>query len=147
MDTHTWIKKDQASDSFFKIDTDLMRRHESYKIFPQSQHFDRAYRTGDFGFMENGLIYYAGRQDSQVQQKGYLNTFFEKWWLLVFGLFFKVKIRGQRADLGEIEKKVMDCLKNQVEQAIVLAIHPKQPSQKIVAFVKLFTNYQTKNVR
>ena len=49
--------------------------------------------------------------------------------------------------MGEIEKKVMDCLKNQVEQAIVLAIHPKQPSQKIVAFVKLFTNYQTKNVR
>ena len=76
MDTHTWIKKDQASDSFFKIDTDLMRRHESYKIFPQSQHFDRVYRTGDFGFMENGLIYYAGRQDSQVQQKGYLNTYF-----------------------------------------------------------------------
>ena len=63
-----------------------------------------------------------------------------------FWTFFKVKIRGQRADLGEIEKKVMDCLKNQVEQAIVLAIHPKQPSQKIVAFVKLFTNYQTKNV-
>lgn len=42
----------------------------------------RYYRTGDNGFVQNGLIYYRGREDQQV------------------------KIRGNRVEIGEVEKAV-----------------------------------------
>ena len=42
----------------------------------------RYYRTGDNGFVQNGLVYYRGREDQQV------------------------KIRGNRVELGEVEKAV-----------------------------------------
>lgn len=42
----------------------------------------RFYRTGDNGFVQNGLVYYRGREDQQV------------------------KIRGNRVELGEVEKAV-----------------------------------------
>ncbi|WP_374289815.1 alpha/beta fold hydrolase [Desulfovibrio desulfuricans] len=44
----------------------------------------RHYRTGDNGFVQNGLVYYRGREDQQV------------------------KIRGNRVELGEVEKAVAD---------------------------------------
>lgn len=31
----------------------------------------RAYRTGDFGYIKNGLIYYVGRKDNQIKINGY----------------------------------------------------------------------------
>lgn len=31
----------------------------------------RAYRTGDFGYVKNGLIYYVGRKDDQIKINGY----------------------------------------------------------------------------
>lgn len=40
------------------------------------------YRTGDNGYVQNGLVYYRGREDQQV------------------------KIRGNRVELGEVEKAV-----------------------------------------
>ena len=43
------------------------------------QHY---YRTGDNGFVQNGLVFYRGREDQQV------------------------KIRGNRVELGEVEKAV-----------------------------------------
>ena len=49
----------------------------------------------------------------------------------------KVKVRGQRADLTEIQKKTAEALSDFVSQACVLAVHPKQPTQRIVAFVTL----------
>lgn len=42
----------------------------------------RFYRTGDNGFVQNGLVYYRGREDQQV------------------------KIRGNRVEIGEVEKAV-----------------------------------------
>ena len=42
----------------------------------------RYYRTGDKGFVQNGLVYYRGREDQQV------------------------KIRGNRVEIGEVEKAV-----------------------------------------
>ena len=42
----------------------------------------RYYRTGDNGFVQNGLVYYRGREDQQV------------------------KIRGNRVEIGEVEKAV-----------------------------------------
>ena len=42
----------------------------------------RYYRTGDKGYVQNGLVYYRGREDQQV------------------------KIRGNRVELGEVEKAV-----------------------------------------
>lgn len=42
----------------------------------------RFYRTGDKGFVQNGLVYYRGREDQQV------------------------KIRGNRVEIGEVEKAV-----------------------------------------
>ncbi|WP_374282137.1 alpha/beta fold hydrolase [Desulfovibrio sp.] len=44
----------------------------------------RYYRTGDKGFVQNGLVYYRGREDQQV------------------------KIRGNRVELGEVEKAVAE---------------------------------------
>lgn len=42
--------------------------------------YEKIYRTGDYGKVENGVLIYEGRTDSQV------------------------KIRGHRVDLSEIEK-------------------------------------------
>lgn len=46
------------------------------------QNYEKIYRTGDFGRIENGVLLYEGRTDSQV------------------------KIRGHRVDLSEVEKAV-----------------------------------------
>lgn len=98
----------QISQSFFNIDDSMRDRG-----YIKEDCFDRVYRTGDFGVMRGGVIYYSGRNDSQV------------------------KVRGQRADLAEIEKKASETLAEFVTRLCVLAVHPKQPSQKIVAFVIL----------
>lgn len=55
----------------------------------------RFYRTGDFGFIQNGLAYYRGREDQQV------------------------KIRGNRVEIGEVEKALTAC--PGVRQAVVVA--------------------------
>merc|ERR1712137_980698 len=62
---------------------------------------------------ENGLIYSTGRSDSQV------------------------KVRGQRVNLAEIEKTLLDCLQDQVAKAVVLVLNPREDSQRIVAFMVL----------
>ena len=98
----------QISKSFFHVDDRLKTRG-----YIHDEGFDRVYRTGDFGVMKGGIIFYSGRKDSQV------------------------KVRGQRADLTEIEKTARATLADFVTQLCVLAVHPKQPSQKIVAFAVL----------
>jgi acyl carrier protein len=55
----------------------------------------RAYRSGDFGFMEKGVVFYLGREDQQV------------------------KIRGNRVEIGEIESAIAGY--PGVRQVVVLA--------------------------
>ncbi len=55
----------------------------------------RAYRSGDFGFMEKGVVFYLGREDQQV------------------------KIRGNRVEIGEVENAIAGY--PGVRQVVVLA--------------------------
>jgi amino acid adenylation domain-containing protein len=55
----------------------------------------RFYRTGDYGHTLNGLVFYRGREDQQV------------------------KIRGNRVEIGEVEKVVAGC--PGVRQVVVVA--------------------------
>ncbi|XP_059218754.1 beta-alanyl-bioamine nonribosomal peptide synthetase ebony isoform X1 [Stomoxys calcitrans] len=77
-------------------------------IFPE---YSRIYRTGDYGSLSDGFIFYEGRTDSQI------------------------KIRGHRVDLSEVEKNVAEL--PPVEKAIVLCYNAGQIDQALLAFVKL----------
>lgn len=70
----------------------------------------KLYRTGDFARVENDVLLYEGRTDSQV------------------------KIRGHRVDLCEVEKAVSDL--DGVEKAVVLCYRPGEINQALLAFVK-----------
>ena len=67
----------------------------------------RCYRTGDNGFIQNGLVYYRGREDQQV------------------------KIRGNRVETGEVEKAVVGF--PGVRQAAVVADFYQSGSEKNLA--------------
>lgn len=73
--------------------------------------YSRLYRTGDYGSVQDGFIYYEGRTDSQI------------------------KIRGHRVDLSEVEKNVLSI--DVVDKAVVLCYHVDQLDQALLAFVKL----------
>ncbi|XP_013103440.2 beta-alanyl-bioamine nonribosomal peptide synthetase ebony isoform X2 [Stomoxys calcitrans] len=73
--------------------------------------YSRIYRTGDYGSLSDGFIFYEGRTDSQI------------------------KIRGHRVDLSEVEKNVAEL--PPVEKAIVLCYNAGQIDQALLAFVKL----------
>jgi acyl-coenzyme A synthetase/AMP-(fatty) acid ligase len=61
------------------------------------------YRTGDYGRIVNGLLYYEGRADSQI------------------------KVRGHRIDLTEINA-VLNQL-DQVSKGVVLCYKPGEAEQ------------------
>lgn len=61
------------------------------------------YRTGDYGRIVNGQLYYEGRADSQI------------------------KVRGHRIDLTEINAAVLQL--DQVIKGVVLCYKPGQPEQ------------------
>lgn len=67
------------------------------------------YRTGDYGRIVNGQLYYEGRADSQI------------------------KVRGHRIDLTEINAVVQQL--EQVSKGVVLCYKPGQPEQ--VCFIRL----------
>lgn len=67
------------------------------------------YRTGDYGRIVNGQLYYEGRADSQI------------------------KVRGHRIDLTEINAVVQQL--EQVSKGVVLCYKPGQPEQ--VYFIRL----------
>ena len=92
-----------------------MKSVEAFPTFenPVVPRFNRIYRTGDFGVLVNGLIYYEGRQDSQV------------------------KVRGQRVNLAEVEKVMVQTLRDYLRTVCVLVVKPRQQNQKIVAFFNL----------
>lgn len=75
---------------------------EDGKVWP-------AYRTGDGGFWNNGLLFYQGRLD------------------------FQVKLHGYRIELGDIEENLRQV--QWVENAVVLAVEKKGRVEYLKAFV------------
>lgn len=75
------------------------------------------YNTGDHGYIRNGLVYYTGRQDSQV------------------------KVRGNRVDISEIEKNANAL--EYIHKSAILVYHPGQLDQAIVAFVTFKKNFSS----
>lgn len=69
------------------------------------------YKTGDFGCIKNGLLFFEGRRDAQI------------------------KIRGHRVDISEIEKNVTSL--DYVEKAAILVYHTGQSDQALVSCIVL----------
>lgn len=68
------------------------------------------YKTGDFGMVKDGLLYFEGRRDTQI------------------------KVRGHRIDLAEVEKRVNEL--SYVGKSAVLVYHAMQTDQVLVAFIE-----------
>ena len=67
------------------------------------------YKTGDFGFIKDGLIYYEGRRDTQI------------------------KVRGNRIDITEVENNLIEL--DYVSKSAILVYHAQQLDQALVAFI------------
>jgi AMP-binding enzyme C-terminal domain/Phosphopantetheine attachment site len=67
------------------------------------------YRTGDYGYIKKGLLYFEGRRDTQI------------------------KIRGNRVDMSEVESNVSEL--HYVSKAAILVYHAGQVDQALVAFI------------
>ena len=70
---------------------------------------ERAYKTGDAGYLENGLLFYNGRLD------------------------FQIKLHGYRMELEEIEHHLRSC--SYVEAAVVLPIKKGEKYDYLLAVV------------
>lgn len=68
-----WISGEGVSRGYLNV--------ESADVFVTVEG-DRCYKTGDYGFMQDGLAFYMGREDQQV------------------------KIRGNRVEIGEVERAI-----------------------------------------
>jgi D-alanine--poly(phosphoribitol) ligase subunit 1 len=76
---------------------------------------ERAYLTGDLGYIENECLYYKCRKDKQVKYKGY------------------------RIELSDIERNLQDF--NYIEKAVVVAKQDKNnKTSRLIAFVKIKEN-------
>lgn len=85
-------------------------KQESFKFFKFNN--QKAYLTGDLGFLKNGMLYYKDRKDSQVKYKGY------------------------RIELDDIEKNLLRL--SYVENAIVIPWKNKEGQiLKLIAFLTL----------
>ena len=69
------------------------------------------FKTGDFGCIKNGLLYFEGRRDAQI------------------------KVRGHRVDVSEVEFNLNEL--NYVEKSTVLVSNVGQLNQAIIAFILL----------
>lgn len=67
------------------------------------------YKTGDFGYMKQGILYYEGRRDTQI------------------------KVRGHRVDISEIEKFVNQL--DYVLKSAVLVYQAMQTDQALITFI------------
>lgn len=82
----------------------------------------KAYKTGDLGYIKNGILYYKGRKDKQVKYKGY------------------------RIELDDIEQNLNKL--EYVDRAIVSTAKNKLGNiTKIIAFVKLKNRKEIKEIR
>ncbi len=71
----------------------------------------QAYRTGDIGYWQDGLLYYQGRRD------------------------FQVKLHGYRIELGEIEAQLRQL--PEVENAVVIPIVRRGKNAALEAYIAL----------
>lgn len=93
----------------FKIySLSLNLNHMSSFIYKAFQYM---FKTGDFGMIKNGLLFFRGRRDMQI------------------------KIRGHRVDVFEIEKYLMDL--PYISNIAVVVHQSDQINQTMVAFVTL----------
>lgn len=72
------------------------------------------YKTGDYGSIKGGLLFYEGRRDTQI------------------------KIRGNRVDITEVEKNVNEL--DYVAASALLVYHAEKTDQALVAFVSVKNN-------
>ena len=82
----------------------------------------RAYRTGDFGQMKDGMLFFSGRKDEQV------------------------KLNGYRIELGDINSQIL--LLDLVSDAVTVPLRSGAVVKKIVSFVTLkrkLNNIEAKN--
>jgi D-alanine--poly(phosphoribitol) ligase subunit 1 len=80
---------------------------------------ERYYRTGDEGYIQEGMLYYSGRID------------------------FQVKLNGFRVELGDIESNLMDI--DFIESAVVLPIMKNDKLYQIAAVVILNKSFEEKD--
>ncbi|MBR2289710.1 MAG: AMP-binding protein, partial [Clostridia bacterium] len=78
-------------------------------------HNENAYLTGDLGFIENGILYYQARKDSQIKFKGY------------------------RIELADIEKNIQE-LKDIEKVVAIPKLNQDGKVVNIIAFVMLKEN-------
>jgi D-alanine--poly(phosphoribitol) ligase subunit 1 len=77
----------------------------------------RAYKTGDAGYIQNGLVFYCGRLD------------------------FQVKLHGYRIELGDIEENLR--LISIVKNAVVLPVTKDGKCEYLTAFITLSDQEQS----
>ncbi len=112
------IKGDTVAKGYFKLPEETER---AFIYYEENGKHKRAYRTGDIGFIdENGVLRFAGRNDSQIQLHGY------------------------RVELGEIESKLMSL--DFVSGAVVLPkVDKNDKVRSLTAFVTLEEDIKEKN--
>ncbi len=71
----------------------------------------RAYRTGDYGYYKNGIIFFEGRKDDQI------------------------KLHGYRIEIGEITSKI--CEVEGINEAVTIPLKSGNQVKRIIAFVLL----------
>ncbi len=72
---------------------------------------ERVYKTGDLGFINDGIVFYAGRNDSQV------------------------KLNGYRIELDEITSVLLNHPK--IENAVTVPLKSGNITKKIISFITL----------
>ncbi|KAL5233037.1 hypothetical protein ACI65C_000447 [Semiaphis heraclei] len=82
----------------------------------QGMGMDRMYQTGDYGKVENGVLLYEGRTDSQI------------------------KVRGHRVDLTEVETAIHQLQNAGIDKLAVLCYKPGETEQALLAFVVFDSN-------
>lgn len=78
------------------------------------------YRTGDFGMIKDGLLFFEGRRDNQI------------------------KVRGQRVDMSEIEKNINEL--RYVTKSAILVYNAGETDQALLAFISTNEDKNTPEV-
>ena len=84
----------------------------SNKVFARLEvngQFYRSYRTGDIGYMKDGLLFYCGRMDSQI------------------------KLHGYRIEIEDIENNLLKV--SNIKNAVVIPSHKDNEMVSLTAFI------------